>query len=293
MKLLAKFNLVLILVFGSGMTIAGYISQGFLQSSAQSEVLQQARLMMSAAGAMRTYTTKQLDPILRLQQTRTRTFLAQTVPAYGATEVFNYLREAYPAYTYKEATLNPTNPRDRALDWEADVIQSFRNQAGRTELMGERNTPEGESLFLAHPIKVNPPCLQCHSTPGVAPVEMIRVYGRDNGFDWKVNDTVGAQIVSVPMAVPLSIANHAFRTLMVSLGAVSLGTLILLDLVLVMVVIRPVTRLSAMADEISKGNMNVPELPVRGKDEISQLARSFNRMYLSLVKALQLLDSQE
>ncbi len=46
------------------------------------------------------------------------------------------------------------------------------------------------------------------------------------------------------------------------------------------------------ADEISKRNLNVPELPVKGSDEISQLARSFNRMYVSLVKAIQMLESQ-
>jgi protein-histidine pros-kinase len=47
-----------------------------------------------------------------------------------------------------------------------------------------------------------------------------------------------------------------------------------------------------MAEEISKGNLDVPELPVKGSDEISQLARSFNRMYVSLVKALRILEGE-
>jgi hypothetical protein len=54
MKLLIKFNLVLILVFGTGIGIAGYISRNFLERSAREEVLQQARLMMGAAGGLRT-----------------------------------------------------------------------------------------------------------------------------------------------------------------------------------------------------------------------------------------------
>jgi HAMP domain-containing protein len=34
----------------------------------------------------------------------------------------------------------------------------------------------------------------------------------------------------------------------------------------------------------------VPELPVKGKDEMSALADSFNRMHRSLKKAMKLLD---
>jgi HAMP domain-containing protein len=79
---------------------------------------------------------------------------------------------------------------------------------------------------------------------------------------------------------------------MFSLGGISLLTLIMLDLAIVLVVIRPVTRLSQTADRISNGDLNVPEIPVRGSDEISDLARSFNRMYLSLVKAIRMLEAE-
>ena len=121
---------------------------------------------------------------------------------------------------------------------------------------------------------------------------MVRVYGKDNGFEWKMGDTVGAQIISVPMTVPLGIADRAFRSLMFSLGGIALATLLLLDLAIVMIVIRPVTRLSKAADQISKGDLSVPELAIKGSDEISQLAQSFNRMYLSLVKAIRMLEQQ-
>lgn len=291
MKLLFKFNLVLILVFGTGIGVAGYISHNFLEQSAREEVLQQARLMMGAAGGMRSYTSQQLSPLLQAHQARIKTFLPQTVPAFSATEVFNYLRGSYPDYTYKEATLNPTNLRDRAVDWESDVIEAFRSHADTKESSGERSVPGGRSLFLARPIVAQPSCLECHSTPAAAPAVMISQYGSNNGFGWKVNETIGAQIVSVPMSVPLTIADRAFRTLMIYLGGVALATLILLDVAMITIVIRPVSRLAGAADEISKGNFNVPEIPVKGSDEISHLAQSFNRMYVSMVKAIRLLDS--
>jgi HAMP domain-containing protein len=292
MRLLVKFNLILILVFGSGMAAAAYFARDFLEQSAHEQVLQQARLMMGSASAMRTYTSKQVGPLLQQHQTQVNTFLAQTVPAYAATEAFNYLHGDYPDYMYKEATLNPTNLRDRAVDWESDVIQIFRTHPEQKEFSGERDTPSGRALFLAKPIVAGGPCLECHNTWRQAPVALVRIYGKNNGFDWKMGDTVGAQIISVPMSVPLGIADRAFRSLMFSLVGVSLATLLLLDLAIVLIVIRPVTRLSKAADQISKGDLSVPELEVKGADEISQLAQSFNRMYLSLVKAIRMLESQ-
>jgi HAMP domain-containing protein len=293
MRVLAKFNLILILIFAIAVTITGFIAHRFLESDARDQVIRQAELMVAAAGGMRTYTAEQLDPLLEAHAQQMNKFIPQTIPFYGATEVFSYLRKAYPAYTYKEATLNPTNLRDRAADWEMDVIQEFRNHPGETQKIGERPTPEGESLYLAHPIKADESCLMCcHGMPGAAPRAMLAVYGRDNGFNWKEGDVVGARIVSVPYAEAVAVADREFKAIMVSLGSVFLATLLLLDLALVVVVIRPVSRLSAAADQISKGNLDVPELPASGSDEISQLARSFNRMYVSLVKAIKMLESQ-
>lgn len=292
MKLLAKFNLAFIIVFGCGLAFAAYLSHQFLQEDARNQVLRQAALMMETAQASRSYTNQQLKPLLEAEQRTKNIFIPQTVPAFAATETFNYLRKTYSSYTYKEATLNPTNLRDRAVDWETDVINIFRNHPDRKDVTGDRDTPDGPALYMARPIRAPLPCLECHSIPARAPRPMIKAYGTANGFGWKPDEIVGAQIVSVPMSLPIGIAERAFKTLTIYLGLVGLGTLIILDVALVLIVIRPVTRLSRMADDISRGNLDVPELPVHGKDEIAGLAGSFNRMYLSLKKAIQLLENQ-
>ena len=291
MKLLAKFNLILGVVLGVGLAIAIAVSHSFLRDDARQEVLRQARLMMAAMRAARDYTTNEVKPVLVEEQAHAGSFLPQTVPAFAATEDFNYLRNTYPDYAYKEATLNPTNPRDRAVDWEADVINAFRNSKNMQELVGERDTPTGRSLYLARPIAADPPCLECHSTPAAAPAMMIKRYGPDNGFGWQPHEIVGAQIVSVPMAVPVKMASQAFQTLVVYLAGVFLVSLILLDIALLFTVVRPLRQLSSMADQISVGQMDIPELPVRGKDEIAVLAGSFNRMRRSLERALKMLGS--
>ena len=289
MKLLAKFNLILTLVFGAGLATAAFLSHQFLQDDAREEVVRQARLMMEAMRSARDYTSKQVKPLLVTQQEHQKSFLPQTVPAFAATENFNYLKANYPDYSYKEATLNPTNLRDRAVDWETDVINTFRNHSGSKELIGERDTPTGRSLYLARPMRADAPCLECHSTPRAAPPSLLRHYGANNGFGWQANEVVAAQIVSVPMAVPIRMADHAFQTLVVDLSIVFLATLVLLDLMLIFFVVRPLKKISMAADQISMGQMDMPELPERGRDEIAVLAGSFNRMRRSLERAMKML----
>ena len=165
MKLLAKFNLMLIVLFGIGLLLVSQLSRRFLENNAREQIIQQARLMVSSARSTRDYTEEELDPLLEKTPDSAERFLPQTIPFYAATVTFNHLRRDYPDYTYKEAALNPTNPRDRAEDWEADIINYFRDHSGKTELIGERNTPTGQSIYLAQPIGVSEGCLQCHSTP--------------------------------------------------------------------------------------------------------------------------------
>ncbi len=144
-----------------------------------------------------------------------REFHPQSIPFFAATEAFNYFRQTHPDYAYKEAALNPTNLRDRTVDWEADVVSIFRKNPAKTEFIGNRETPSGASLFVSAPIKVDDKsCLECHSTPDKAPAEMVKLYGSVNGFGWKEGDIVGAQIVSVPATVSEKIADSAFRSIL-------------------------------------------------------------------------------
>jgi protein-histidine pros-kinase len=288
MGLRLKFNIVLTLVFAAGMAVSAFVSYELLQNNAKQEVLRNAGLMMEAALSIRGYTVREVKPHLESQLAET--FLPQTVPAFAATETFNSLRKKYPDFTYKEATLNPTNPRDRAVEWETDVVNSFRADAQMQEFTGDRDTPAGKMLYIARPITIkDPACLACHSVPSAAPASMIKLYGEGNGFGWQHMETVGAQIVSVPMALPIKNANNAFKVFMSSLAAIFVVTFIVLNVMLSFMILRPITRMSAAADKISQGDFDVPEFG-KGKDEISTLGVSFNRMRRSLQKALKLIE---
>jgi HAMP domain-containing protein len=289
MKLLMKFNLILFLLFGTGLFLVSHFAHKFLLDNARTQVLQQAELMVESARSMREYTSQELKPLLSRVPDEPN-FIRQTVPAYSATVTLARLRGNYPDYVYKEAALNPTNPDDRAVEWENDIITYFRNNPDSKEIVGERDTPTGRTLYLAHPMRSPKGCLDCHSTPDKAPAKMIATYGGNNGFGWHENEVVAAQIVSVPMKLPIGIADRAYQNLIVYLVGIFLVTLIAIDMMLYLIVIRPVRQLSSYAELISKGQTDLPELPVKGKDEIAEVTGSFNRMYRSLAKALRMLE---
>jgi protein-histidine pros-kinase len=288
-KLLVKLNLILIALVLLGLGVVSAVAHSFLTDNARAQVIQQAELMMESASSTRKYTTEELVPLLVTTPKSQEEFLPQLVPAYGATVTFDRLRQKFPEYAYKEATLNPTNPKDRASDWEADVVEEFRNHPEKKELIGERETATGRSLYLAHPISAQKSCLECHSVPAVAPKLLVEKYGSSNGFGWKLNEVIGAQVVSVPMAVPIAIGAKAFQRLMWSLVVAFAVIHVVMNLVIYLLIILPMRRLSAVADKVSLGQMEGGEVPVRGKDEMAQLTASFNRLFVTVAKALKML----
>ena len=290
MGLRLKFNLVLFLVFVLGLAVSGWVSFDLLHKTAREEVLRNAGVMMEAALSMRTYTVSQVRDKLVQKEGE---FLPQSVPAFAATEIMNELRKKYPDYAYKEAALNPTNPRDRAVEWETDIVNDFRNNPDIPEISGTRMTPTGVSLFLARPFKIkDPACLACHTTAEIAPASMVKLYGSNNGFGWKLNEIIGAQVVSVPMSVPIQNANRAFYTFMASLTGVFVVLFIILNLMLSFMIVRPITVMSDAAERMSTGDLEIEEFDDSGRDEVSMLARSFNRMRRSLEKAISLIDQK-
>lgn len=289
MGLRLKFNLVLIGVFAVGFVATGALSYQLLKSNAEDEVIRAGQLMMENALAIRGYTVKHIKPVL--DPMLTERFLPQTVPAFSATETLQALKAKYPEFDYKEATLNPTNPRDKADLTETALINRFREDKGLTELRGERHIGTQRTLYVARPIEIkSPACMQCHNTAENAPATMLAIYGGINGFGWKIGEIVGAQIVTVPTAVADANAYRAFVTFMGSLAAVFAVIFLALNLMLNRYIIVPIRRISSVADEISTGRTQAPEFSASGNDEIAGLEKSFNRMRRSLAIAMQMLE---
>ena len=291
MKIRWKIDLAISGAFLVGLGLAGIGAYSIVTKNALEDSLQDARIMIEGASAIRTYTADSIKPLLE-QQMKVQ-FLPHSIPSYAAQTNFKMLHQKLPDYTYREPTLNPTNLNDRAVDWEADIINGFRSDPGQQEVVITRDTPGGRFLTLARPLKVgSQTCLTCHSTPENAPATMVALYGSQNGFGWKLGEVVAAQVVSIPLGVPLSRAYQALSWFMIILAATFVVTIVMVDFLLRSLVAKPVAEISEMADKVSMGQLDTPEYVRNSNDEIGSLSMSFNRMRRSLQNAMTMLEEQ-
>lgn len=291
MKLRAKINLTLCGVFAVGMVIAAGGSYKVLSDDAIADSVRDARVMIESASAIRSYTAESVSPLL--QPLMKVQFLPHSIPSFAAQSNFKIVQAKLPEYSYREPTLNPTNVNDRAQGWEADIINAFRSDPKSTELISVRDTPLGQFLTLARPLKVgSEACMTCHDTAERAPATMVALYGTQNGFGWKVGDIVAAQVVSIPLSVPMARAYRTLGLVMAALAGTFFVILLLVDFLLRKLVVKPVVAISDMASAVSMGDLDAPEYTRDTKDEIGSLAASFNRMRRSLQNAMKMLEEQ-
>jgi methyl-accepting chemotaxis protein len=291
MGLRAKFNLTVIIAFAIGFVGMAFLLQRLFIENARQEVLEDARIMMRAADAIGTYTDQHVVPLAASQNDTGMKFISAAVPFFAEETTFKDVQKRFPEFSYRLPTLNPTNLADRPTDWEADYINAFLNNSETKELSGERQTPTGPVLNLARPIEVDSPdCLMCHSTPARAPASMVATYGSTDGFGWKLHQIVGAQVVSVPMSLPLQYARQTLIACMAILLAVFMVIMVILNVLLHYVVIKPVTKVTRIANAVSLGDLDVEEYERKGGDEIAILSVAFNRMRRSLDSAMRMLE---
>jgi len=294
LKIGTKFTLLLTIVFIISIIGSGTALSSVLQHRAQVEVTDKASILIKTMTSVRKYTQEKVRNLLLSRLETEPLFIPEVVPAYSATEVFANLRknEEYQNFFYKEAALNPTNLRDKADNYEAKIVQRFRQNPALKEIADFRSLPEGTVFYIARPLAVtDKSCLQCHSTPDQAPKSQLRTYGSENGFGWNLNEIVAAQIVSVPSEEIFNSARRAWLLIMTFLVVIFAIILILINFLIKRTIIRRIKKIEKIAQKVSTGDMTA-EFEENTHDEVGSLAAAFNRMKYSLKIAMDMLEKQ-
>ncbi|NJK49190.1 DUF3365 domain-containing protein [Candidatus Gracilibacteria bacterium] len=289
-----KLNLVLISIFLMVILSSGIFLSIILGKSAEDVVNQKAFLLIETMSSVRDYTSNQINPELAPRLETEDQFLPQTIPAYSAREVFEGLRSKpeYQDFFYKEATLNPTNLRDKADEFETKIVENFRKQPSLKQITGFRSLPGSDIYYIARPLAVTKEsCLRCHSAPALAPRSQIATYGDKNGFGWQLNEIIAAQIISVPASTVFNAARQLQFLVIGVLSFFLLLTVFLINLFLKKTVTNHLKKMSQVAQRVSTGDLS-GEFKHSAQDEIGILAASLNRMKVSLEIAMNMLDSE-
>ncbi|MTI00418.1 DUF3365 domain-containing protein [Roseibium sp. RKSG952] len=289
MGLRFKYNIVLLFACILGVIAATGVSYFIVQKSAVEEIHQSINLVRANANAVRSYTVGSITPLL--SDDNDILFLPETVTSYAARTVFAKFKSQFPEFSYKEAALNPTNPADLPNELEKSLIDKLRADPSLDQISTIVDKDEGRFLTVAFPVTIKQEgCLQCHSTPEAAPPAMVDLYGPDNGFGWQLGETVGAQIISAPMSIANRRAQETGLILVAGFTVVFLLVFIITNIMLGRIVIRPVRRMSRSAEKVSMGDFSEPEYHKPGRDEISSLSVSINRLRRSLERAMSMID---
>ena len=164
------------------------------------------------------------------------------------------------------------------------------NQKKQTQ--GFRSIPAGDLFYIARPIKITKEsCLECHGIPEDAPKSQITTYGADNGFGWKLNEVVGAQVISVPAWEIIRDVNNLRKLVLGVVFALLLPAILVLNLFLKFLITDPLDKMSSLSKKLSTGDMDV-EFDQEGQDEIGILASSLNRLKVSLKMAMEMIDDK-
>ena len=300
-KLGSKLNLLLGAILIVLTLTIGTLLSIILQNYAEQIVAKQASLLMETMNSVRYYTNTQVNPELASRLETESLFLPQTVPAYSAREIFEHLRtkEKYNQFFYKEATLNPTNLRDKADPFETEIVQSFRESVdlykqdiADLQQQGFRTNSGGDFFYIARPLAVKEEsCLRCHGIPQDAPASQIATYGKNNGFGWQLNEIVGAQIISVPASKVVKQAQNLCWLVMGQVIIFLFLGIVVINLFLKFMITDPINKMSFLSKKLSTGDFNV-KFEKKSNDEIGILAGSLNRLKVSLKMAMEMIENK-
>ncbi len=291
LKLGLKFTLILGMVFIIGICLSGLLLSQTAQQKAQQQMARKAFILMETMNSVRDYTTNQIQPLLSYKWEIESEFIPETIPAYAARQVFENLRRSpnYKNYLYKEATLNPTNLRDKADNFEADIVQKFRQNLDLQEVSGFHKTSEENLFYVARPLRIKKDsCLRCHSSPQLAPKSQINTYGSENGFNWKKDEVIAAQTVYITAEEIFASYQQQFLLSLAIFIVILAIAIILINILLKQAVILPLIPIARVAQKISNdyvGSEKAEEADLKKldkvanrTDELGQLAVLFKKM---------------
>jgi C4-dicarboxylate-specific signal transduction histidine kinase len=140
--------------------------------------------------------------------------LSSTYGSKRINELYNKIRveNDKEPIVIKFAATNPRNPKNKATDFEAKILKMFNDDNNLTEYMTILENENGKFLFYAIPTKkTTQKCMRCHSTPDIAPKDMLKRYGDKNGFGMKLGYIRASLTTMYPLKDDLDDLNGVFH----------------------------------------------------------------------------------
>jgi len=266
----------------------GYGAYTFSLQNSMKEADTKAKMMEAYVKAGQSYFMKEQRPLINALVEADR-FYPELQSGFGITRriLDQVQEESLQGFQFKQASLVPHHPPNKADLFEQKVIKRFQVE-NKQELTGTVEKKGKPFYYRSRPIKMGEDCLECHKDPVDAPKDLLELYGTD-GFDknFKAGDIFAAYMVYIPLGPAIDAAKTQAAILFAGGALMTVVGLLFIYFFLDKRIVKPLTELSARTQEVSVGrNLDTSLLSAKMKDEVETLARSIDRLRISLVKML-------
>ncbi|MFH2124749.1 MAG: DUF3365 domain-containing protein [Pseudomonadota bacterium] len=289
MGIRAKF-ITIISVLSLLATIAiGYTSYMLSRQNALADAKSKGEMLFNYIGASEKFFSKYQYPLIQEEiMTDKDKFIPELMSRFVVTRMeHDIFAENQKGYRFKQATIDPLWPDNKADADELKIIKHFASNPSSKEQDGIITKGGEQFFYAAKPVKIDKEfCLNCHGDPVNAPKDQLDIYGAEHGYNWKLDDTVGASMIYVSISQALEVAKKsALKIFVIGIGCL-LVTIICIWIFFDKAVVGPIVRLSETAKNISIGKNLCDSVHSDVKDEIGVLANSIDRLRISVNKLL-------
>ena len=263
-----------------------YSSYTFSVKNAMANARTQGAIVFNMIDSSRLYFKHSQRPVV-LELVDEDRFYPEIMSGFVMTRgIWDIFEKRFPGYTFKQATIDPLYPPNKADADELKLIKMFEGNKEKKDTEGIMSKNGKDFYYFARPITVAEKCLRCHSDPDEAPKDQVAIYGTETGYNWQQGAVVSTSIIYVPLEKAMAIAKTTATNLFLMGSA---GIVVLMGVIWFFLssgVVTPLAKLQAKTTQISLGRELDEPVGVASKDEIGDLARAIDRLRISTGKLL-------
>jgi methyl-accepting chemotaxis protein len=281
--------LILIMVYAVSLCVTVVTGYFVLMQDTIRESEEKTAIFFAAMKGSRKYLKDVIRP--KIKENIPDTFLPEgTVGIFMLSSISKFVQNEYPEYIYKISSPNPLNQNNMSNGFEMLTIKKFSDE--KIDRWNGFIKKGGKRFYaVATPVVAEKNCIWCHDRPETANPQMVARYGTTSGYGYKLGDIVGGTFVYVPADVAIRQAMKKLLYFSVGFSIFFLLALVVVDRIIVRSVVKPIEVFVKTAEDVSRGKLD-REFQVRTNDEMKALANAFNRMTVSIKKAIEIMKNK-
>lgn len=264
------FNIVLVLLYLVSIAVSAPVIYLYSKQQSIKQANSELELLVEMVSSIKAYVAKDLRPFFLENKLFHTPGFSGIVATARIAEHFNKTKDRY---VIRSVSDNPLNPANGPQPLERDLLARFRQEPGLMNIQTQGELDGEQVLVASTPMKSKKGCLRCHGEPADAPQQIVKVYGRGSGYNYKLDDTVGLSVIAVPLAdvnalaVKRTLYGMALLTILFGIALGMINVLVRRSL------ISPILAITDAAHEVAKGRIDYT-IEMSRDDEIGDLARS-------------------